>query len=84
KGLSYLKNSVVNWDPVDHRVLANEQVVDGRGWRSGALVEKKEIHQWFLKITDYADELLQDINKLDNCPEAVKTMQINWIGKSKG
>ncbi|MDE4980423.1 hypothetical protein NAI42_11500, partial [Francisella tularensis subsp. holarctica] len=78
KGLAYRKNSVVNWDPVDQTVLANEQVVDGRGWRYGALVEKKEIPQWFLKITDYADEILQDINKLDNWPEAVKTMQINW------
>ncbi|AXA33877.1 leucine--tRNA ligase [Francisella adeliensis] len=84
KGLAYRKNSVVNWDPVDQTVLANEQVVDGRGWRSGALVEKKEIPQWFLKITDYADGLLQDINKLDGWPEAVKTMQTNWIGKSKG
>jgi len=84
KGLAYRKNSVVNWDPIDMTVLANEQVVDGRGWRSGALVEKKEIPQWFLKITDYADELLQDINKLDGWPEAVKTMQTNWIGKSKG
>jgi leucyl-tRNA synthetase len=64
KGLAYRKSSVVNWDPVDQTVLANEQVVDGRGWRSGALVEKKEIPQWFLKITDYADELLKDINEL--------------------
>ena len=84
KGLAYRKNSVVNWDPVDQTVLANEQVVDGRGWRSGALVEKKEIPQWFLKITDYADELLKDINELSGWPEAVKTMQTNWIGKSKG
>ncbi|MBK2258817.1 leucine--tRNA ligase [Francisella philomiragia] len=84
KGLAYRKNSVVNWDPVDQTVLANEQVVDGRGWRSGALIEKKEIPQWFLKITDYADELLKDINQLDGWPEAVKTMQTNWIGKSKG
>ena len=84
KGLAYRKNSVVNWDPVDQTVLANEQVINGRGWRSGALVEKKEIPQWFLKITDYADELLQDITKLDGWPEAVKTMQTNWIGKSKG
>lgn len=84
KGLAYRKNSVVNWDPVDQTVLANEQVVDGRGWRSGALVEKKEIPQWFLKITDYADELLKDIDQLDDWPEAVKTMQANWIGKSKG
>lgn len=84
KGLAYRKNSVVNWDPIDQTVLANEQVVDGRGWRSGAIVEKKEIQQWFLKITDYADELLKDINTLDGWPEAVKTMQTNWIGKSKG
>lgn len=84
KGLAYRKNSVVNWDPIDQTVLANEQVVDGRGWRSGALIEKKEIPQWFLKITDYADELLKDINQLDGWPEAVKTMQTNWIGKSKG
>ena len=84
KGLAYRKNSVVNWDPVDKTVLANEQVVDGRGWRSGALIEKKEIQQWFLKITDYANELLTDISKLNGWPEAVKTMQTNWIGKSKG
>ncbi|AIT08697.1 leucine--tRNA ligase [Candidatus Francisella endociliophora] len=84
KGLAYRKNSVVNWDPIDQTVLANEQVVDGRGWRSGALVEKKEIPQWFLKITDYADELLKDIDQLDGWPDAVKTMQTNWIGKSKG
>ncbi len=84
KGLVYRKNSVVNWDPVDQTVLANEQVIDGKGWRSGATVEKKEIPQWFVKITDYADELLGDLNKLDGWPEAVKTMQHNWIGKSKG
>ena len=84
KGLAYRKNSIVNWDPVDQTVLANEQVIDGRGWRSGALVEKKEIPQWFLKITDYADELLNDIQKLKGWPDAVKTMQTNWIGKSKG
>ncbi len=84
KGLVYRKNSVVNWDPVDQTVLANEQVIDGRGWRSGALVEKKEIPQWFIKITDYANELLQDLNKLQGWPEAVKIMQTNWIGKSKG
>lgn len=83
KGLVYRKNSVVNWDPVDQTVLANEQVIDGRGWRSGALVEKKEIPQWFIKITHYADELLQDL-KLQGWPEAVKIMQTNWIGKSKG
>ncbi len=84
KGLVYRKNSVVNWDPIDQTVLANEQVVDGRGWRSGALVEKKEIPQWFVKITDYADELLQDLDKLKGWPDAVKIMQTNWIGKSEG
>ncbi len=84
KGLVYRKNSVVNWDPVDHTVLANEQVIDGRGWRSGALVEQREIPQWFLKITDYADELLDSIDGLDEWPEAVRTMQRNWIGRSRG
>ncbi len=84
KGLVYRKNAVVNWDPVDQTVLANEQVVDGRGWRSGALVEQKEIPQWFIKITDYAEELLKDLDKLDGWPEQVKTMQRNWIGRSEG
>ncbi|MFY2765293.1 leucine--tRNA ligase [Arenimonas sp. MALMAid1274] len=84
KGLVYRKNSVVNWDPVDHTVLANEQVIDGRGWRSGALVEKREIPQWFLKITDYAQELLDGLDTLPGWPEAVKTMQRNWIGRSEG
>ena len=84
KGLVYKKNAVVNWDPVDQTVLANEQVIDGRGWRSGALVERKEIPQWFMKITDYAQELLDDLDKLDNWPEQVKTMQRNWIGRSEG
>lgn len=84
KGLVYKKNSTVNWDPVDQTVLANEQVVDGRGWRSGALVEQKEIPQWFVKITDYAEELLNDLDQLDDWPEQVKTMQRNWIGKSEG
>ena len=84
KGLVYKKNSTVNWDPVDQTVLANEQVVDGRGWRSGALVERKEIPQWFIKITDYAEELLGDLDQLDEWPEQVKTMQRNWIGKSEG
>ncbi|MCF6767019.1 leucine--tRNA ligase [Thiotrichales bacterium 19S11-10] len=84
KGLVYRKNSVVNWDPVDQTVLANEQVIDGKGWRSGAVVEKKAIPQWFIKITDYADELLDDMSQLDNWPDAVKIMQTNWIGKSKG
>ncbi len=84
KGLVYRKMSVVNWDPVDQTVLANEQVVDGRGWRSGALVEKREIPQWFLKITDYAQELLDGLDALPGWPDAVKTMQRNWIGRSEG
>jgi leucyl-tRNA synthetase len=84
KGLAYRKNAVVNWDPVDQTVLANEQVIDGRGWRSGALVEKREIPQWFLKITDYAQELLDGLDTLPGWPDAVKTMQRNWIGRSEG
>lgn len=84
KGLVYKKMSTVNWDPVDQTVLANEQVIDGRGWRSGAIVEKKEIPQWFVKITDYAEELLNDLDQLDDWPEQVKTMQRNWIGRSQG
>jgi leucyl-tRNA synthetase len=84
KGLVYRKNAVVNWDPVDQTVLANEQVIDGRGWRSGALVEKREIPQWFLKITDYAQELLDELDHLDGWPDSVKTMQRNWIGRSEG
>ena len=84
KGLVYKKTAVVNWDPVDQTVLANEQVIDGKGWRSGAKIKRREIPQWFLKITDYADELLQDLEKLSGWPEAVKTMQANWIGRSKG
>ena len=83
KGLVYKKKSLVNWDPVDETVLANEQVIDGKGWRSGAQVEIKEIDQWFIKITDYADELLESLDELD-WPENVKTMQRNWIGKSEG
>ena len=83
KGLVYKKKSLVNWDPVDETVLANEQVIDGKGWRSGALVEIKEIDQWFIKITDYADELLSSLSEVD-WPENVKTMQENWIGKSHG
>ncbi|WP_089660166.1 leucine--tRNA ligase [Franzmannia pantelleriensis] len=83
KGLVYKKMSTVNWDPVDQTVLANEQVIDGCGWRSGAPVERKEIPLWFLKITDYADELLADLDKVE-WPEQVKTMQRNWIGKSRG
>lgn len=84
KGLVYRKLSVVNWDPVDKTVLANEQVIDGKGWRSGVVVERKEINQWFLRITDYAEELLTGLEQLDNWPEQVKTMQKNWIGKSTG
>lgn len=84
KGLVYKKNAVVNWDPVDQTVLANEQVVDGRGWRSGALVERKEISQWFIKITAYADELLEGLDTLDAWPAQVKQMQRNWIGRSEG
>ena len=84
RGLIYRKNSIVNWDPVDQTVLANEQVIDGRGWRSGAVVEQREIPQWFLKITAYADELLDELKNLEHWPEAVKTMQANWIGRSEG
>lgn len=84
KGLVYKKNALVNWDPVDQTVLANEQVVDGRGWRSGALVERREIPQWFIKITDYADELLRDLETLTDWPFQVKQMQRNWIGRSEG
>ena len=84
RGLVYRKTAVVNWDPVDQTVLANEQVIDGRGWRSGALVERREIPQWFVRITAYADELLRDLDGLDGWPEAVKTMQRNWIGRSEG
>jgi leucyl-tRNA synthetase len=84
KGLVYRKNSVVNWDPVDQTVLANEQVIDGRGWRSGAVVEKREIPQWFLKITAYAQELLDGLDALPGWPDSVKTMQRNWIGRSEG
>ncbi|UYK83613.1 leucine--tRNA ligase [Xanthomonas sacchari] len=84
KGLAYRRNAVVNWDPIDQTVLANEQVIDGRGWRSGALVEKREIPQWFLRITDYAQELLDGLDQLPGWPESVKTMQRNWIGRSEG
>ncbi|CCB67748.1 leucine--tRNA ligase [Hyphomicrobium sp. MC1] len=84
KGLAYRKSSKVNWDPVDHTVLANEQVIDGRGWRSGALVEQRELTQWFFKITDYAEELLSDLDTLDKWPEKVRLMQANWIGRSEG
>lgn len=84
KGLVYKKNAVVNWDPVDQTVLANEQVVDGKGWRSGATVEKREIPQWFFKITDYADALLDDLDTLEGWPDQVKRMQRHWIGRSEG
>jgi len=83
-GLAYQKESIVNWDPVDCTVLANEQVVDGKGWRSGAKIQKKKLKQWFLKITKYADELLNDLDNLPNWPDKVKIMQKNWIGKSSG
>jgi leucyl-tRNA synthetase len=84
KGMVYRKSAVVNWDPVDQTVLANEQVVDGRGWRSGALVERREMPQWFLRITAYADELLEELDRMDGWPESVKSMQRNWIGRSEG
>ncbi|MEJ6010380.1 leucine--tRNA ligase [Novosphingobium aquae] len=83
-GLVYRKESAVNWDPVDMTVLANEQVIDGRGWRSGALVEKRKLNQWFLKITQFADDLLDGLDGLETWPEKVRTMQANWIGKSQG
>ena len=84
KGLVYKKAAWVNWDPVDQTVLANEQVIDGRGWRSDALVERRELSQWFVKITDYAEELLRDLDNLPGWPDKVKTMQRNWIGRSEG
>ncbi len=83
-GLAYRKNASVNWDPVDMTVLANEQVIDGKGWRSGAVVERKELTQWFFKISDYADDLLGALDGLENWPDKVRLMQANWIGKSKG
>ena len=84
KGLAYRKKSVVNWDPVDMTVLANEQVIDGCGWRSGAPVERRELTQWFFRISDYAEDLLQALDGLENWPEKVRLMQANWIGKSRG
>ncbi|CRL12532.1 Leucine--tRNA ligase [Phaeobacter italicus] len=84
KGLVYRKNAVVNWDPVDMTVLANEQVENGRGWRSGALVERRELTQWFFKISDYSEELLDALDSLENWPAKVRLMQENWIGKSRG
>src|SRR5918993_500361 len=83
-GLVYRKQSEVNWDPVDMTVLANEQVIDGRGWRSGALVERRKLSQWFLKITDFAEELLDGLGDLDQWPGKGRLMQENWIGKSRG
>src|SRR4051812_15681444 len=83
-GLAERKKSKVNWDPVDHTVLANEQVIDGRGWRSGALVEQRELTQWFFKITKFSQELLSALDKLDRWPEKVRLMQKNWIGRSEG
>ena len=84
RGLVYRKEGVVNWDPVDHTVLSNEQVIDGRGWRTGAAVEKRKLTQWFARITDYADELLDGLATLDHWPDKVRLMQENWIGRSKG
>ena len=84
RGLVFRRDGVVNWDPVDNTVLANEQVIDGRGWRSGAVVEKRKLNQWFLRITDYADNLIDGLKTLDRWPEKVRLMQENWIGKSKG
>ncbi|MDD3443802.1 MAG: class I tRNA ligase family protein, partial [Zavarzinia sp.] len=83
-GLAYRKESLVNWDPVDNTVLANEQVIDGRGWRSGALVERRKLSQWFLKITHFADDLLAGLDTLERWPSKVRLMQDNWIGRSEG
>ena len=83
-GLVYRRESEVNWDPIDLTVLANEQVIDGKGWRSGAEIEKRKLNQWFLKITDFAEGLLNGLHELPNWPDKVKLMQENWIGKSSG
>src|SRR5690606_33616353 len=83
-GLAYRKSARVNWDPVDQTVLANEQVIDGRGWRSGAVVEQRDLTQWFFKITAFADELLEALDTLDRWPDRVRLMQRNWIGRSEG
>ena len=84
KGLVYRKENYVNWDPVDQTVLANEQVIDGKGWRSGALVERKKLNQWFFNISKFSDELLDGLDNLEKWPRKVKIMQQNWIGKSFG
>ena len=84
KGLVYRKENYVNWDPVDQTVLANEQVIDGKGWRSGAVVERKKLSQWFFNISKFSDDLLESLDNLENWPNKVKTMQKNWIGKSFG
>ena len=84
KGLVYKKENYVNWDPIDETVLANEQVINGKGWRSGATVERKKLNQWFFNISKFSNELLEDLNSLDEWPDKVKTMQKNWIGKSFG
>ena len=84
KGLVYRKENYVNWDPVDQTVLANEQVIDGKGWRSGATVERKKLNQWFFKISEFSQQLLDDLDKLNEWPNKVKIMQKNWIGKSYG
>ena len=84
KGLIYKKENYVNWDPIDQTVLANEQVIDGKGWRSGATVERKKLSQWFFKISEFSDELLKGLDQLKNWPNKVKVMQKNWIGKSFG
>src|SRR5210317_1011230 len=84
KGLIYKKENYVNWDPIDQTVLANEQVINGKGWRSGAVVERKKLSQWFFKITEFSEQLLKNLDALDEWPNKVKTMQKNWIGKSFG
>ena len=84
KGLVYRKENYVNWDPVEQTVLANEQVIDGKGWRSGAIVERKKLNQWFFNISKFSEELLNGLDELKNWPNKVKTMQKNWIGKSFG
>ena len=84
KGLVYKKENYVNWDPVDETVLANEQVIDGKGWRSGAVVERKKLNQWFFNISKFSDDLQEELRKLDEWPNKVKIMQQNWIGKSFG